>query len=67
MQTQIPNLRSNLTSEICLLEIQKRYYENLLDQSIRNDEVFAKTRIIVVEIKVISQRLAEIQKIAIAI
>ena len=49
-------------AEIADLEIQLHHHEKLLDASIRNNEVFAKTRIIFHKLKIISERLDKIKK-----
>jgi len=48
-------------AEIAALEIQLRRYEYLFDQSIRNNEVLAKTKIILHDIKLVSERLIKLK------
>ena len=55
-------LTQDLQSEITSLEIQLEYYEKLLDLSIRNNEIFVKTKVMYLEIKIISERLDKIKK-----
>ena len=43
-----------LNATILALEIQKNYYEKLLDQSIRDNEVFAKTKKVLKDLKEVS-------------
>ncbi len=52
-----------LNATILALEIQKNYYEKLLDQSIRNNEVFAKTKKVLLDLKEVSGRLSFLKKI----
>jgi hypothetical protein len=49
-------------AEIVALEIQLRHYEKLLDQSIKNDEVFAKTKTIFHEMKKVYTQLENLKK-----
>jgi len=48
-------------AEIAALEIQLKRYEYLFDQSIRNNEVLAKTKIILHDIKLVSERLIKLK------
>ena len=52
-----------LNATILALEIQKNYYEKLLDQSIRDNEVFAKTKKVLLDLKEVSGRLSFLKKI----
>jgi hypothetical protein len=52
-----------LNATILALEIQLDYYEKLLDQSIRNNEVFAKTKKVLHDLKEVSGRLAFLKKL----
>jgi tRNA1(Val) A37 N6-methylase TrmN6 len=45
------------------LEIQQRQYENLLDQSISNNEILAKVKIIYHDLKAVSDKLKELKKL----
>jgi hypothetical protein len=47
---------------ITALEGQLKHYENLLDQSISNDEILAKTKVILRNLKKVSQELIELKK-----
>jgi hypothetical protein len=48
-------------AEIAALEIQVRHYENLLDQSIRNNEILAKTKFIYHDLKLVMQKLSKMK------
>ena len=48
-------------AEIASLEIQLQRYEYLFDQSIKNNEVLAKTKIILHDIKLVSEKLIELK------
>ena len=48
-------------AEIAALEIQLKRYEYLFDQSIKNNEVLAKTKIILHDIKLVSEKLIELK------
>ena len=48
-------------AEIASLEIQLKRYEYLFDQSIKNNEVLAKTKIILHDIKLVSERLIKLK------
>jgi hypothetical protein len=52
-----------LNATILALEIQLNYYEKLLDQSIRDNEVFAKTKKVYQDLKEVSGRLAYLKKL----
>ena len=52
-----------LNATILALEIQKNYYEKLLDQSIRDNEVFARTKKVLQDLKEVSGRLDFLKKI----
>jgi hypothetical protein len=49
--------------EIASLELQLKDYEKHLEESIAKNEIFAKTKIIVQEIKRISQKLIELKRL----
>ena len=49
----------NHKAEIAALELQLLQYENLLDQSIKNNEVFAKTKTILHDIKLVTEKCLE--------
>jgi hypothetical protein len=51
-----------LNATILALEIQLNYYEKLLDQSIRENEVFAKTKKVLQELKEVSGKLDFLKK-----
>ncbi len=55
---QSPEVRA----EIAALEIQLRDYKILLDESITNNEVFAKVKTIFHEMKIISEKIEELKK-----
>jgi hypothetical protein len=49
-------------AEIAALEIQLRDCKILLDDSISNNEIFAKAKIIFHEIKIISEKIEDLKK-----
>ena len=55
---QSPEVRA----EIDALEIQLSDYKILLDESISNNEVFAKVKTIFHEMKIISEKIEELKK-----
>ncbi|HTB26638.1 MAG TPA: hypothetical protein VK711_14795 [Puia sp.] len=55
---QSPEVRA----EIVALEIQLSDYKILLDESISNNEVFAKVKTIFHEMKIISEKIEELKK-----
>jgi hypothetical protein len=59
MQRRPPNHEA----EIAALELQLKEYEIFLAKSIEKNEIFAKTKIILTEIKRISQKLIVLKKI----
>lgn len=59
MQPQNPNHKA----EIDALELQLKEYEIFLAKSIEKNEIFAKTKIIIADIKKISQKLIELKKL----
>jgi hypothetical protein len=50
-------------AEIAALEIQFKHYQKLLDQSIRSNEIFAKTKVIYHDMKIVSDKLNKLKKI----
>ena len=52
-----------LNATIIALEIQLNYYEKQLDRSIRDNEVFAKTKKVLKDIKEVSGRLEFLKKL----
>jgi hypothetical protein len=52
-----------LNATILALEIQLNYYEKQLDQSIKDNEVFAKTKKVLKDLKVVSGRLEFLKKL----
>ena len=52
-----------VSAEIKALEIQQRQYENLLDQSISNNEILAKVKVIYHDLKAVSDKLKELKKL----
>jgi len=52
-----------LNATIVALEIQLNYYEKLLDQSIRDNEVFAKTKKVLQDLKEVSGKLDFLKKL----
>ncbi len=51
-----------INTAITTLEGQLKHYENLLDQSISNGEILAKTKVILRNLKKVSQDLIELKK-----
>jgi hypothetical protein len=49
-------------AEIIALEVQLRHFEKLLNQSIKNNEIFARTKNIFQEMKIIYSKLADFKK-----
>ncbi|HET7001532.1 MAG TPA: hypothetical protein VFI33_09490 [Puia sp.] len=56
---QNPELRAT----IVMLEVQLNYYEKQLDKSIRDNEVFAKTKKVLTDLKEVSGKLEYLKKI----
>ena len=52
-----------VNAEIKALEIQQRQYEKLLDQSISNNEILAKVKVIYHDLKAVSDKLKELKKL----
>jgi hypothetical protein len=52
-----------IDAAIKALEIQLRHYENLLDQSIRNNEILSQVKVIYHDLKKVSEKLRELKKI----
>ncbi len=52
-----------LYATILALEIQLNYYEKLLDKSIRDNEVFAKTKKVLQDLKEVTGRLDFLKKL----
>ena len=55
----------NTQEEILVLETEISQYKALLDQSISDDEVLEKTRAIFHDLKILTERLAELKKSAV--
>jgi len=52
-----------ITAAIVVLEKQLKNYEKLLDESIANNEILAKTKIILLKLKEVSKELVELKKL----
>lgn len=52
-----------IDAAIRALEIQLKHYENQLDQSIRNNEIFSRTKVIYKDLKAVSEKLKELKKL----
>ena len=52
-----------IDAAIKALEIQVRHYENLLDQSFRNNEILSQVKVIYHDLKKVSEKLRELKKI----
>lgn len=71
MQTDIlflnPNLSAMQNQElraiIIALEVQLNYYEKQLDKSIKDNEVFAKTKKVLTDLKEVSGRIEYLKKL----
>jgi hypothetical protein len=53
----------DLTAEIAELEIQLKHFTSLLDLSIRNNEILAKTKVIYHDLKRVSDKLERLREI----
>lgn len=51
-----------LKAEITALEIQTKHLEKVLDQSIRSNEVLAKTKVIYHDLRMASEKLEKLRK-----
>ena len=52
-----------INAAIVLLESQLKEYEKLLDESISNNEILAKTKVILRELKQVSEDLNELKRL----
>jgi hypothetical protein len=52
-----------INAAIVLLESQLKDYEKLLDESITNNEILAKTKVILRELKQVSEDLNELKRL----
>ncbi len=52
-----------IDAAIKALEIQVRHYENLLEQSIRNNEILSQVKVIYHDLKKVSEKLRELKKL----
>ena len=52
-----------INAAIKALEVQMHYYENLLDQSIRNNEILANVKVIYHDLKTVSAKLTDLKKL----
>ncbi len=52
-----------INAAIKALEIQVRHYENLLDQSISQNEILAKVKVIYRDLKAVSEKLKELKQL----
>jgi len=52
-----------LNAAIVVLENQLKHFEMLLDESITNDEILAKTKIILRQLKQVSESLNELKRL----
>ena len=52
-----------INAAIAALEIQLKYFVNLLDQSISNNEILSKTKIILHELRKVSRDLNELKQL----
>ena len=56
----------DLQTEIAALEIQLKHLHNLLDQSFRNNEILAKTKIIYHDVRLLTDKLQQLKEMAAA-
>ena len=54
----------DLQAEIAALEIQLKHLNNLLDQSFRNNEILAKTKIIYHDVRLLTDKLQQLKELA---
>jgi hypothetical protein len=54
---------TEVNAAIAALETQLHHYENLLDQSISNGEILAKTKLILHNLREVSRQLNELKKL----
>jgi len=52
-----------ISAAIVLMESELKHYEKLLDESIANNEILAKTKIILRKLKQVSQDLNELKRL----
>jgi hypothetical protein len=52
-----------ISAAIALMESELKHYEKLLDESIANNEILAKTKIILRKLKKVSQDLNELKRL----
>jgi hypothetical protein len=52
-----------IDAAIATLETQLNHYAKLLDQSITNNEIFAKTKVTLLKLKEVSKELNELRKL----
>ncbi len=52
-----------ITAAIELLESQLKHYEKMLDDSISNNEILARTKVILRELKKVSEDLNELKRL----
>jgi len=56
----------NHSAGISTLIMEIRRHKSLLDQSIENDEILQKTKIIFQDLKILTEKLSELRKAALA-
>ena len=52
-----------INAAIVLLESQLKHYEKMLDESISNDEILAKTKVILRKLNQVSEDLNELKRL----
>jgi hypothetical protein len=52
-----------INAAIAKLEAQLKVYEKTLDTSIANNEIFSKTKVILLELREVSKQLDELRKL----
>lgn len=53
----------DIDAAIAKLEIELQQYEALLDQSIRHNEIFARTKVIYRDLKAVSEKIKQLKKL----
>ena len=54
----------DLQAEIAALEIQLKHLNNLLDQSFRNNEILAKTKVIYHDVRLLTEKVQQLKEMA---
>ena len=54
----------DMQTEIAALEIQLKHLNNLLDQSFRNNEILAKTKVIYHDVRLLTEKVQQLKEMA---